>query len=206
MYFFAGWCRKHGLLTGLCGEFESLGGSMIKRITAAALFFLSVSIAQDAGTTTISRIPQQWDQLQQYLVLSDAQVATLEQIMRNRSQAEQQIYTQISEKERQMHGLLQQGSNDAATIGRLMVEINNLRRQLPIKGDPYRTQALAVINDAQKAKLAPLAEALKLQSSAWQAIQLNLIDSPVIPDIRILPYPLVSAGPAAPAEPAVDAQ
>jgi hypothetical protein len=152
----------------------------------------------------IARVPQAWDQLRQYLVLSDAQVSTLEQIMRNRSQAEQQIYLQISEKERQMYGLLQQGSNDSATVGRLMVEINNLRRQLPLKGDPYRTQALAVLNDSQKAKLPPLTEALKLQSSAWQAIQLNLMDNPAVPDVRILPYPMPLVGPAAPAEPVTD--
>jgi hypothetical protein len=177
---------------------------LTKRIIAAVLFTLSVSVAQDPAIGVIARVPQPWDQLRQYLVLSEAQVATLEQIMRSRSQAEQQIHLQISEKQRQMYGLLEQGSNDSATIGRLMVEINNLRRQLPLKGDPYRTQALAVLNDAQKAKLGPLTEALRLQSPAWQAIQLNLMDSPSVPDVRILPYPMPPAGPVAPADPASD--
>jgi hypothetical protein len=179
---------------------------MIKRFIGAALLTLSVSLAQEPGLGIIARVPQQWDQLRQHLVLSDAQVSTLEQVMRNRSEAERRIYLQISEKERQMYGLLQQGSNDAVTVGRLMVEINNLRRQLPLKGEPYRTQALAVLNDAQKAKLAPLTEALKLQSPGWQAIQLNLIDNPAVPDVRILPYPMPLVGSASAPDPVTDVQ
>ena len=173
----------------------------MKRVIATLLFAMSTTVAQNPESLAIlPRVPQQWDELRQYLVLSDAQVSTLEQIMKNRSQAEQQIYLQISEKERQMYGLLQQGSNDAGTIGRLMVEINNLRRQLPLSGGPYRTQALAAINDAQKAKVAALVEALKLQSPAWQAVQLNLMDSPHVPDARILPYPMPSPSLGATAE------
>jgi hypothetical protein len=179
---------------------------MMKRVIATLLFALSTSIAQDPNTTTaiLPRVPQQWDELRQYLLLSEAQVSTLEQIMRNRSQAEQQIYLQISEKERQMYALLQQGSNDAGAIGRLMVDINNLRRQLPLNGAPYRNEALAALNDAQKAKLGALVDALKLQSPGWQAIQLNLIDNPVVPDVRILPYPMPSMGLASSAEPAIN--
>ena len=178
----------------------------MKRLITTLLFALSTSVAQDPDATTIAppRVPQHWDELRQYLVLSEAQVSTLEQIMRNRSQAEQQIYLQISEKERQMYALLQQGSNDAGSIGRLMVEINNLRRQLPLNGAPYRTEALAAMNDAQKAKLAALVEALKLQSPAWQAVQLNMMDSPRVPDARILPFPMPSSGLAATAEAAIN--
>ena len=171
----------------------------MRRVIATLLFAMSSTVAQNPDDLSIMpRIPQQWDELRQYLVLSDAQLSTLEQIMRNRSQAEQQIYLQISEKERQMYTLLQQGSNDAGTIGRLMVEINNLRRQLPLSGGTYRTQALAAINDAQKAKVAALVEALKLQSPAWQAVQLNLMDNPHVPDARILPYPIPSPAMSSP--------
>lgn len=179
---------------------------MIKRIIGAVLFTLSLSTAQDPILGDLPRVPQRWDEIRQYLALSETQVAALEEVMRNRSQAEQQIHQQIAEKERQMYGLLQQGSNDASTIGRLMVDINNLRRQLPLNGAPYRTQALAALNDPQKAKLAPLVEAVKLQPSAWQAIQLNLIDNPVVPDARILPFPMPLTRSAGAAESAMNAQ
>jgi Spy/CpxP family protein refolding chaperone len=162
----------------------------------------SLLIAQDPGISLPRPIPA-WDEVKQYLVLTDAQMATLEQIRQSRSQAEQAIYQQISAKEREMYGLLQQGSNDSATIGRLMVEINNLRRQLPLNSAPYRTQALAALTDAQKAKLAPLAEALRLQSPAWQAVQLNLVEGPA-PNNRILPYPMPLITEAASPEAAVN--
>ena len=163
---------------------------MIKRFIAVAALSLASLAAQEPGTSILPVVPQQWDQLKQYLVLTEAQVSSLEQFRQNRMQQEQTIYRQMSEKQRQMWELLQQGSNDTVTIGRLMVEINNLSRQLPLKGETYRTEVLAILTPAQKTKLPGLSEAMKLQSAAWQAIELNLIDNPNVPDARILPAPL----------------
>ena len=173
---------------------------MTKRILALAVLSVSSLLAQEPTNMILPVVPQQWDQLKQYLVLTDAQVASLQQIRENRLQQERAIYTQISEKHRQMYALLQQGSNDAATIGRLMVESNNLSRQLPLKGDTYRTEVLAVLTPAQKTKLPTLTEALKLQAAAWQATELNMIDNPNIPDIRMLPAPLDSISSIEPAK------
>jgi Spy/CpxP family protein refolding chaperone len=133
----------------------------------------------------------QWEQLKQYLILTEAQITSLDQIRAGRVRQEQEIYRQMSEKQRQMYALLQQGSNDAGTIGRLMVEINNLQRQLPLKGETYRAEVLAVLTPAQKTRLPALSEALNLQSPAWQAIELGMIDNPNVPDSRILPVPPV---------------
>src|SRR6188768_2756424 len=105
---------------------------MRRRMLALAVLSLSSLVAQEPTNTMLPVIAQQWDQLKQYLVLTDAQVVSLGQIRQNRMQQEQAIYSQISEKQRQMYALLQQGSNDAATIGRLMVESNNLGKQLPL--------------------------------------------------------------------------
>jgi Spy/CpxP family protein refolding chaperone len=163
---------------------------MIKRFIVVAALSLGSLAAQESGLTIMPVVPQQWDQLKQYLVLTDAQVSSLEQLRQNRMQQEQTIYRQMSEKQRQMWELLQQGSNDAVTIGRLMVEINNLSRQLPLKGETYRAEVLALLTPPQKTKLPGLTDAMKLQSAAWQAIELNLIDNPNVPDVRILPAPL----------------
>ena len=116
-------------------------------------------------------------------------------------QEEQAIYQQVAEKQRQMYQLLQQGSNDAATIGRLMVEVNNLNRSIPEKKAPYRAQALAVLTDPQKAKLTTLVDAMKLQTPAWQAVELNIIDNPHVPDLRILPMPLATISATEPGQP-----
>lgn len=168
---------------------------MKSKVFAFALFATVILRGQESTMIAPPRVPEQWDQLKQYLVLTEAQVTTLGHIQTNRIQAEQVIYTQMSDKQRQINNLLEQGSNDAGTIGRLMVEINNLRKQLPLNSGPYRTQALAVLTDAQKAKLPVLAEALQLQTTAWQAVELNLVERPA-PDYRILPAPVPAIGPS----------
>lgn len=163
---------------------------MRKRILALALLSVASMVGQDPSRSAINLPPgRQWEQIKQYLALTDAQMTSLEQVRQNRLNQEQAIYQQISEKQRQMYTLLQQGSNDAATIGRLMVESNNLQRQLPLRSDTFRTEVLAVLTPAQKAKLPALTEAMNLQSPAWQAVDLNMIDGPH-PYSRILPAPL----------------
>jgi hypothetical protein len=127
--------------------------------------------------------------IKQFLVLSDAQVNALIEIQQNRQAAERAIYEQMNTKQMQLSQMLEAGSTDAATIGRLMVEINTLRRQVPDTGTPFRGSALAVLNDVQKAKLPQLTQALELQRTAGDAVSLNLIDYPRIPSPRILPAP-----------------
>lgn len=130
-----------------------------------------------------------YDAVRQFLVLSEAQVKTLEDLVKSRRDAESAIYRQMSERQRQLNSLLESGSNDAATIGRLMVEINNLRKQIPNAGVGLREAALKVLNDTQRAKLKELENALLLQRTAGEAVALNLLDYPRIPDARILPAP-----------------
>jgi Spy/CpxP family protein refolding chaperone len=178
---------------------------MKKRLFAITL----LAVSAVAGQETDPRIlpfpgePQrQWEQLQQFLTLTPAQLDALDKARQSRMEEEQAIYRQVGEKQRQMYELLQQGSNDAGTIGRLMVEVNNLNRSIPQKKAPYRAQALAVLTDSQKAKLTVLVDAMKLQSPAWQAVELNIIDNPHVPDVRILPMPLATISAAEPGDPA----
>jgi Spy/CpxP family protein refolding chaperone len=156
---------------------------------------LSIAPLAAQQTPGIPRpVPQ--SPLRQHLALTDAQMAGLQQVQTQRRQAESQIYQQISERQRQIDALLREGSNDAVTLGRLMVEVNNLRRQLPLPSAQYRAAALAVLNDAQKAKLPALAEALKLAQPANEAAYYDLIDRPssaAVPMPRPLPALMRSA-------------
>lgn len=119
-----------------------------------------------------------YESVTKFLALTDAQRTSLLQVQEARLKADRAIYEQMGAKRTELNRLLQAGSNDAVAIGRLMVDINNLQRQLPTSGAPYRTQALAVLNDAQKAKLAQLSQALEMQQPAGEAVALNLIDYP----------------------------
>lgn len=140
-----------------------------------------------------------YSELRQYLSLTDAQVNSLQQVQNNRREAEAAIYRQIAEKQRALYSLLQAGSNDALQIGQLTIEINTLRRRLPLSSEPYRTAALAALTDPQKTKLPALAEALRLVPAAHQAASVNLIDYPNqigLPRPIPLPMPITIAGEA----------
>jgi Spy/CpxP family protein refolding chaperone len=166
----------------------------LARTLLAGICLVAPAFAQDGSSpSTISILPypppqQAYAAVKQHLTLSDAQIATLRQVQESRQKAEQAVYEQMRTKQVELDRLLQAGSNDSVAIGRLMVDINNLRRQLPLSTGPYKTQALAVLNDEQKQKLPALQEAIKLQQTAWEATSLNLIDPPQT-NARILPYP-----------------
>ena len=156
--------------------------------TLLAAATLSVSASAQVVSTLPAPAPapaQMYAAIKQYLTLSDAQVASLQQIQQNRQRAERAAYDQIRAKQVELDKLLQAGSNDSVTIGRLMVDINNLRRQAPTSTAPYKAQALAILNEVQKQKTAVLQQALELQSTAWQGVSLNLIDTPR-PEPRLL--------------------
>ncbi|MBK9169711.1 MAG: periplasmic heavy metal sensor [Bryobacterales bacterium] len=152
---------------------------------------LGLAAAQqtDPGTTVIGR-PFEPAALKQYLALTDAQVRALQQLQDDHRQAERKVYEQIREKDMQLQQLLRAGSSDAFAIGQLMVEINNLRRQLPISREPFRAPALAVLTEPQQAKLSDLTEALRIAPAGHQAVDLNLIDSPQRDEVWIQPYPM----------------
>jgi hypothetical protein len=129
--------------------------------------------------------------LMQYLGLSAAQLQALQDVQKSQSAANQAIYKQISDKQTEINNLIAAGSNDALMIGQLTLDINNLRKQLLTSGAPFRDQALAVLTPDQKAKLPGLTAALQLQTAAYQAINMNLIDQVHPP--QILPLIPVAA-------------
>jgi Spy/CpxP family protein refolding chaperone len=150
--------------------------------------------AQDAGLTILPA--PYYNEAKQYLGLSDAQTQSLETIVRNKNQAQQSLWQQISEKNRQLYQLLEAGTGSASQIGQLMLDIRNLEKQMPTLEAPYRAQALNVLTADQKAKLAKLDEALKLQNTASQAASLLLLEYPHYIGIpRPMPMPMpVDAG------------
>lgn len=146
----------------------------------AAVIFLTITpVRAQIGIFSMPTPPQSpFTQLKAYLNLTDAQVQALQSIQVSRNNAQQAIYKQINEKQMQLNALLSEGTSDALTVGQLEIDINNLRKQLPLPNSSYRTQALAVLDPGQTAKLAGLISALQLQLPAWQAITLDLIDAP----------------------------
>jgi hypothetical protein len=152
---------------------------MFRTALFTAFLISGMVAAQEPGRPIGSPVvPLPYNEIRQYLVLSDAQIKSLEQVQANRREAEAAIYRQMAEKQSALNSLLQAGSTDALRIGQLTIELNNLRRGLPLSAEPYRSAALAVLTTEQKSKLQTLADALRLGPAAYEAVSFNLIDAP----------------------------
>jgi hypothetical protein len=107
------------------------------------------------------------------LGLSGSQVRQFEQLQQA---AREPLYAQIKEKENNRLELLNSGvSADSPIVVQLVSEIARLRNQVAL-ASPRRDRALAILDDAQKAKLAAFETDLELAS---QAIELGLIPIPL---------------------------
>ena len=143
-------------------------------VFAGALFAQSTSsgVMQPSGpTTSISN-------LKQYLTLTDGQVTSLVNIQQQQAQAQQQVSDQIQQKYATLQTLLQATNPNPNTVGQTMIDIQNLQKQLTPSIEPYRTQALAILTQAQVALLSNLNTALQLQNAAYEAVSVNLLTAP----------------------------
>jgi Spy/CpxP family protein refolding chaperone len=145
----------------------------------AGILLITSAVVQAQGSPVVPPVPTPaYAQLKSYLNLSDAQLQSLEDIYKSRLAAQQAIYQQISAKQKQLNQLLAGGTSDAATVGQLMIDIHNLQKQTATPSSMYRDQALRVLSADQVAKVTALVAALQLQQAAYQAVTLDLIDSP----------------------------
>ena len=180
----------------------------MKALLLTAVTFITILQLPAQVPSIVGIIPQpvppqpSYPQIRAYLNLTDAQVQALVTNLTNRSSAQQAIYKQMNDKQIQLNMLLSQGTSDALTVGQLEIDINNLRKQLPLPNSSYRQTALGVLTPDQTAKLAALINALQLQNAAFQAITLDLIDAPA----PVAPPPLPAAQLASELEGPVGAQ
>ena len=157
----------------------------MKRFVLAAALTAGLALAQGPGGRGFHPMAAgggpraaSADQVKAYLALTDAQVTQLQQIQQDEFTANRSIRQQIGEKEDALKTALAGTSPTATELGNLLVDIKNLRAQISQNRDKYRTQALALLNDAQKPKLAALQAAAALQPTIRQATMLNLIAPP----------------------------
>ena len=149
---------------------------MMRFLTALLLTTAAMLPAQDRDLTILPY--PFYEDVKRYLGLSESQGQSLETILKNRNEAQQNIWRQTAEKNRHLQQLLESGTGAAAQIGQLLLDIRNLEKQIPTLDAPYRAQALNVLTADQKSKLAKLDEALKLQATASQAAALLLLEYP----------------------------
>lgn len=123
-------------------------------------------------------------EIKAYLSLSDAQVTQLQQLARTEADANRTRRQEIATKQQTLRDQLRAGSTDAATLGRLLLDAENIRRQIENAEKAYREQAVALLNAAQKTKLKALEDAMALHDEIRQGMALNLLTPPEAPQGR----------------------
>ncbi|MEK7407944.1 MAG: periplasmic heavy metal sensor [Acidobacteriota bacterium] len=140
---------------------------------------LGVALAQGPmGPGGMPPAPQ-FTELKAYLNLTDTQIQQIQQAQRQAMERVQIVVTQIPEKQKALRDLLDKGTTDAAAVGKLVLEIEALHKQVTQAREAGHVAALAVLTTAQKDKLKTLEEAAKLQPVIHQAAMLALLVPPV---------------------------
>lgn len=151
-------------------------------LSAAALLAQGPPMPPDPSGPTGPPLPPSHDQLKQALGLSDDQVTQLVDLRKQEREALRPVFAQMRDKRKAVQDAMQAGGTDAAALGNLLIEMQNLRKQVRDSNLQYRDKALGVLNADQKAKLKALEEAEKLAPAIRQGVGLNLLAPPERPE------------------------
>jgi Spy/CpxP family protein refolding chaperone len=174
---------------------------------AAAALAASLALAQAPGLGPRPGLRQpDFAQLKTFLSLTDAQVTQLQEAQKQLHSTNRSTFEQLAAKEKSLRETLSGGTTDAAAVGRMVLEIEALRKQLKTSRENAVTNAVALLTAPQRTNLAELEAASKLAPAIGQAHALNLLSGPER-DVLIM-GPHFEAGPlhigaAASAEPTV---
>ncbi len=130
------------------------------------------------GTPSGQTPQMKFDELKAYLGLQDAQITQIQQIQKQAMESARTVMTQIRDKEQGLRDLLTKGTTDAAAVGKLVLEIDTLRKQIRKSRDTAHDAAVAVLFADQKTKLTALESAAKLAPAIAQAHALALLTPP----------------------------
>lgn len=138
------------------------------------------------------------DELKAYLALTDSQIQGLQQLQQQAATALQSIHQEIQQKQSTLQEQLSKGSTDAAALGKLLLDIDSLKKRATQTEESFRNQALATLTAAQKTKLKTLEDAEKLQPAIGQAVGLQLL-APLQPPAGVPGLGPFGLGPGVPA-------
>lgn len=113
--------------------------------------------------------------LKTHLGITDAQVTALQGVQTSERNASKAISDQIMAKQKALDTALASTNPAAATVGQLMIDIQQLRAKLGTNHTSFHTQAVGVLTSAQQTKLAALQAASDLSPTIHEADSLNLL-------------------------------
>lgn len=119
-----------------------------------------------------------FDDLKAYLNLSDSQIQSIQQTQQKAMESQRSVLEQVQSKHQTLQDLLDKGISDAAAVGKLMLEIRALQRQIEQARTATQTQLLGLLTAEQKTKLTALEQAAKLWPLIQQGAMLGLLEPP----------------------------
>jgi Spy/CpxP family protein refolding chaperone len=144
----------------------------MKTPLALALFAAAVSFAQPPSGAPA------FTELKTYLNLSDTQITSITAANSAARTANRTLADQAHTKQQALQTAIANGSNDAAAIGKAVLEIAAIRKQLAAAHTKLREQATSFLSADQKTKLKALEDAEKLRPAIGQAHALELLAAP----------------------------
>ena len=133
-------------------------------------FFLPLVLAAAAS----AQLPD----VKTVLNLSDTQIQSLVQLQPQKAQALQPLVQQMQQYQQKLQQLLAANPPDPAAVGAQVIQIDALSKQFQQVAGTFQQQALNVLQPDQKTKVQDLAQVLRLQLAAQQAVQLGLLSPP----------------------------
>ena len=129
--------------------------------------------------------PPDYRALRDFLNLSNSQFRRMEQAResarREAGEKERTLRPQIEEKRLALEEMLGNPNADAALVGRAMLEIRGLQRQIRQAHEAVRTAELNVLTAEQKMKFKAIQDAANLPEATRQAQRLGLVAGPPQP-------------------------
>jgi Spy/CpxP family protein refolding chaperone len=122
--------------------------------------------------------PPSIDALKTYLNLTDSQVQALQQMQQQERQTNRTTFQKMRQSQANLDDLMQKGGADAATAGRLLLEIQDLQASLSKTHGTFSAQAANTLTVDQKTKLKTLQDAMALMPAIHQAAALGLLAPP----------------------------
>ncbi len=118
------------------------------------------------------------DDIKTYLNLTDAQIQNMQQTRQNAYTNLRTTFDQMRAKHTALRDLLDKGTTDAAAVGKLVLDMEALRKQVQQAQAAVRTQLVAQLTPAQQAKLKTLEDSAKLEPAIHGAYALGLLTPP----------------------------
>ena len=118
------------------------------------------------------------DALKTYLSLTDAQVTQIRDAVKAGHETNKPVAEQMRTKARALRDTMQAGSNDANAVGKQMIELRELRKQMQANRAKVSEQAVSFLSAEQKAKLQTLKDSAELRREARAAMALGLLPPP----------------------------